>query len=188
MIQIHLSPTDQQVEQHYDLTSMQPLERLEVVKQLIQTIVIDGGSLDQLLIHYIDQLKQHYQFYSEEGAAHPALQIEPGVHFAGAAAKPKILLQQIRNADKAWTGILFSHDNKRPRYQTYYRCECGNSETTYVYERTNSLVCRECKKRLPVVPATKEGAPKRGKDLQNYRDSLGNYYIGGEKIQDKEEN
>ncbi|ARR10653.1 hypothetical protein [Paenibacillus bovis] len=185
MIQIHLSPTDQQMEQQYDLTSMQPLERLEVVKQLIHTIVIDGGSLDELLIHYIDRLKQHYQFYSEEGATHSDLQIEPGIHFAAPAPKPKILLQQIHNADKAWTGILFSHDNKRPRYQTYYRCECGNSETTYVYERTKSLPCRNCQKRICIEPATNKGVPKRKEDLQPYRDTFGNYYVGGLQIEEK---
>lgn len=88
-------------------------------------------------------------------------------------AKKVNKLPEHENTPEFWkTGIKYD-EMGFPRYQTYYKCECGDKGKRYVYRESIDLSCRNCGQFINIEPATK----KIDEDGLPYRDSFGNFFL-----------
>ncbi len=161
----------------YEISRMQTGDKLNMLLELLQLAELEPH-VHELIHARIEHVQQFEHYYTHvEGEAVEELRIEPYDAGSAPAEKREIYLKEITSEDVAWTGIYFSSDHQRPRFQTFYQCECGMHNTIYVYDNSKTVNCQNCKQKVKIRPATQRGRVKRRDELQAYRDELGNYFI-----------
>lgn len=83
------------------------------------------------------------------------------------------------NTDYFTTGLKYDSLG-RPQYKCRYKCpNCNDESNHYIKTDTKHVRCWKCQRMLKVKPATVHGIPEKDKDPELYRDSNGNFFMGG---------